>query len=632
MELLRSLPPLPRDSLLALGLVSVLTGLGHRSLRLVRAPRLSLSRLEWGFISASLGVGLIQYLPLGLAAFRCLSETTARVATGGLALLLLPDLVHLIRRVSAAAWAARGWRPTGWVAVWLATALVFLGALAIRSMVVGGLVEDDGYHLTAPKRWLHAGALDYLPTYTHTNAPMGFEMLYTIALALGGPTLAQLLHLVAGLFCFLGVFLVARRLGHPAAGLLVIACLLFENPFFDVPVLLNQAYVDLAVCWLMTAALLLWQVWCIEEDRRWLAASALCAGFAASFKFTALSMGAALILLVLLHLRRRGLGGRRAAVPLASAALLSLAPILPWLWRNGRLTGNPLYPMLSGVIPTRDWSQAHARVFTTFFRLYNWLIWRPLTEQQRKEILLASAAAVVAAFAFGLWRVRRPAPRDLLVFAAVLTLPLLATTGLYFRFLLPSIICALLVAACVAASRLRSGRVLQLATLVLVLALAKWGNWARRDLPDALRVVTGLAPERRDDSFHDVWRHINTSTPPEAHVLIAAFCASYLRTQGMAFWVDRATYTTDSHVQDFISCEDWPLFLEGIKKARIQYVVLADLPSPMDRPICSPAAFFAGGRNEYPFSRRLADEHGTRIYRSGPLAVYQLDDKWAAQR
>jgi len=35
-------------------------------------------------------------------------------------------------------------------------------------------------------------------------------------------------------------------------------------------------------------------------------------------------------------------------------------------------------------------------------------------------------------------------------------------------------------------------------------------------------------------------------------------------------------------------------------------------------------AFFPGGRNEYPFARRLAAEHGSLEFHSGVLGVYRL--------
>jgi hypothetical protein len=72
--------------------------------------------------------------------------------------------------------------------------MVFGGAVLVCTSLMGSFGDDDGYHLLAPKRWLASGTLDYLATYAHTNAPMGFEMLYAIALSLGNPTAAKMLH------------------------------------------------------------------------------------------------------------------------------------------------------------------------------------------------------------------------------------------------------------------------------------------------------------------------------------------------------------------------------------------------------------------------------------------------------
>lgn len=100
----------------------------------------------------------------------------------------------------------------------------------------------------------------------------------------------------------------------------------------------------------------------------------LCAGFAGSFKFTALSLSAALLAVTVWERARSGVRWReiqRLAVLACSVAIL---PALPWLGRCFAVTRNPVYPLLSGIFPTRDWSAEQARVFSLFFKYYNWRI------------------------------------------------------------------------------------------------------------------------------------------------------------------------------------------------------------------------------------------------------------------
>lgn len=625
MELLPSVPLLFRVPLLLLPFLCVMVALGNRFLRLLSAPTDVLSPEENGLVSLALGTGLAQFLPYTLAAVGQLSVFKLRLVFGGLALLLLPDAVRVIRRCWSRARDLLS-RPISRVAiVWLALLVLLLSALFVRGLIVSSITEDDGYHITAPKRWLQAGSLAYLPTYTHTNAPMGFEMLYMIALVFGGAALAKSLHLVAGVMCLLGVFLLAKRLGYRNAGPIAISCMLFENRLFDLPVLLNQIYVDLPVCWMMLSALVLWRVWCDHPDRRLLACSALCAGFAGSFKFIALSIGGALAVLVFLELTKRRASARDMLSSLGLAGLLSAGPVLPWLWRNWRLTGNPVYPMFSGAIPTRDWSSKHAKIFERFFRFYNWEPALPLNEAQRKEALFVVAALVIVTFAIGIWRVKQPALRQLLIFALLLVTCAFGTTGLYLRFLLPTLFCAVLIITCLCCERWPSERgQLICAVVILAVALAKVGRWARRDVPDALLVTAGFRPELRDDPFWNAFRYVNEHTPESSRVLIGAFCPSFGRTSGVAFWVDRVTLTTDSHLQDFISMNDWASFSRDIEKAHVDFVIVADAASSEKSAICSDSAFFPEAKNEYRFVRRLADHYGVPLFESGGLRVYRL--------
>ena len=619
------LPPLLSEPLWAIVFFAFLTAAGRRLTRMLGVPA-RLSPWERAFLYPALGAGIGQYPAFCLGQLGLLSPRNLVLLSGSLALFLLPDLWRCGRAAAAELRKVSLRAVSPWLLIWGVTMTLFVVGLLLRSVVLTSIVEDDGYHLTAPKRWLESGALDYLPTYTHTNAPMGFEMLYTIALAVRSAVLPHLLHLGAGIYCLSGVILIARRVGAVWAGLLAVSCALFETRLIDVPVLLNQAYADFAVAWLAMAALLLWCIWREQRNPRLLACAALCAGFAGSFKFTAVTIGAALGVLVLLELRRQHARLAETARSVALTAALAIAPILPWLFRNWRVTGNPLYPMLASAIPTRDWSARHAEVFQRFFRYYNWASDANLNESQRKHVLLVVSVVLIASLGLGIVFNKRVVVRELLVFTAILVVPALAVTGLYTRFLLPAILCSLLVIALALESAIGARRLLPVAALALLLSFGKWAAWARHGLPDALRVATGLDPQRRDDQFWNTWSYLNEHTPPDASVLMGAFCSSFSRTSGMAFWVDRKTYTTDSHLQSFFRFDSWQPFLDSIQKAHVDFAVIAE-PSPASGPLpptCSSAAFFDEGKNEYPFVRRLVTEYGSLVYSSGRLEVYKL--------
>ena len=622
-----SVPPLLLGPMLVLLLSWLMTALGYRVVVLTGLILPGLRVAERGLVYLAIGAGVSQYLPLLLGSMGILSISNVKLALAALAVLLARDLLHIAKTAAPEIRSLCRMPTRRALTAWFVILAAFGGALLVRASLMGSLGDDDGYHLLAPKRWLQSGTLEYLPTYTHTNAPMGFEMLYTLALSLANPAAAKLLHFGAGVLCLLAVFLCAKRLGHVTAGVLAISCLLLETPLFDLPVLLNLAYTDLAVCWLTLTSLLLWLIWLDNGERSLLIGAASCAGFAGSFKFTALSVGAGLMLLVFRQLKRRGLPIREMMGPLCMVGALSAVPVLPWLWRNWRVTGNPMYPILSSLVPTRDWSPEHAQIFSRFFRYYNWGQGYGADIATRKLVLLAVGAAVLAAYALGIVLVKQPALRDLLLFSALLILPALPVTGLYFRFWLPSTICTILVAACVFARHFSAERLLQVSLLLLLASFIKWGRWARYDVASGLPAALGLRAEERDDQFWHVWRYLNENTPQNAHVLMAAFYPAFQRSSGVAFWIDRTTYNTDSHLQDFIQLRTWDSFLSSVDKAKIDFVVVWNKAQIQLAPGFSS---YSGGLNEYSFSRRLVGECGSLVFRDGELEVYRLAG--AAQR
>src|SRR6202000_106505 len=100
----------------------------------------------------------------------------------------------------------------------------------LRSSTVGPLSDDDGYHLASPKRWLGLGALAYLPTYTNTNAAMGFEMLYAVRLSLWDVVAAKGFSYVSGWFVLLSLWVCARRLSGGLAGAVAVTWALLTTP------------------------------------------------------------------------------------------------------------------------------------------------------------------------------------------------------------------------------------------------------------------------------------------------------------------------------------------------------------------------------------------------------------------
>jgi len=146
-----------------------------------------------------------------------------------------------------------------------------------------------------------------------------------------------------------------------------------------------------------------------------------------------------------------------------------------------------------------------------------------------------------------------------------------------------------------------------------------------RLLLDDLRVAVGrrsLDERYRNDALWNAWGYLNANTSTDSRVLAAAFYTTIGASSGGLFWVDRASYVTDSHTEGFFHFSDWPSFLASVHMARINYVVIFDEQYEPDR-----LGFtYESLKNEYPFCRRLVDEHGDLVYQYERLRIYRLRD------
>ena len=622
-------PPLPGAALFVAVFWAVALALGRRLSRWLRLTDAGLTVWERGLVAVTLGAGTLQLFPYLLAVFGVMTPAVVRWGFAGLGLLLMPDLIRVVRRArgAVAALPLRSISRAG--LLWGALFGGLMVLLLLRASFVGNFGDDDGYHLSAPKRWLQAGTLSYLPTYMATNASMGFEMLYTIALAAWSPVAAKLLHFSAGLFTFGALVLAARRFTDPRVGLVAISLLLIATPFCDVPMLLRMAYVDLAAAWMVAASVLLWLRWREAPQPGLLLGMALCAGFAGSFKTTALAVSIAWLPVLVQGARAHGFSRRNVALTALRFGAVSVAPVLPWLLRNWRLTGNPLYPMLSGLIPTRDWTPEHARIFGRYAHYYAWGLasGASLGETTRQLLVLVTAALVAVAGGLASARAREPVARGLFLFSTVFTLISLFLTGLIFRYWLPAMICAGLALSAAILRRQSGPALLRVGIVAVAIALglqlrreAKEGEFLAR-----LRVAVGAARVEEayaDDRFRQLWNHINVATPPDARILMAAFYTTFGASTFGAFAVDRTCYATDSHLQAFLRLDEWPAFLRSVQEAGIDHVVVADRETNAGRVGFS----FPAVDHEFAYSKRLVQEFGEPV---GPafanLRLYRLD-------
>lgn len=630
-------PPIVTAPLFALWIGWMALALGYRLAKVFGFKPVGLNTWEKGFVFVALGMGTLQLVPLGLAAFHMMTPAAVRTATLLLCAALAWDLWAVAKHGYRVASSLRGLHPPKLVLAWGGLLGILLLGLLAHALAFGAFGDDDGYHLSAPARWLREGTLVYLPTYTVTNASMGFEMLYVMALAFGQALGAKALHFGAGLLFLGALHCSARRLAGEVAGLITISLLLIPNPIVNVPQIFGLAFVDFPACLTAVVGVFVWLAWRDSGDRALLVCLALLAGFTGSFKTTAISIGIFWGLVIAIDLAKQGVPWAKVLRTLALFGACVAVPVLPWLVRNWAVTSNPLYPMASSILPTRDWSPELAALFGKYVRYYSWGVasGARLTELDRKLILAATCAAVLAIGALLYWRAREPALRLLTILATCYTLFCVALTGLLFRYWLPGVICfALVASALLAKSRLKSTQQLGLAVALLGVALVAQLR-AERVFPGKLqadfRVATGLSQpdsEMANNPLWQFWLRTKAATPADARVLVGAFYTTFGSSSFGCFPIDRVCFTTDSHLQQYIRLDDWSMFLQSVANAKIEYLILSDTQFSAGRHGFS----FKAGDNEYPFCARLAAEFGDRIVSSGPFGLYRLRSTTSASK
>ena len=603
--------PLLQDPPFVVALVLLAMAIGYRTLRLLGAPVEAVTRLERGALSAAIGLGLLQYLPFALGTANLLTPVAVRIGLLALAAIFARDIASIVRGIMRA-WSGRR-APDRWIIAGAVLLAVPLAAALLSALCPCTDPDGMGYHLRAPKEWLRMGHLGYLPTLTHTNSPMGVEMLYTLALATWSDTAAKVIHYALAL---VAVYALGRRLRNCTVGFATVALTALPFPGANPPLhYFTVAYIDLGVMVEIVCAVLAWTLWRMTSLPGWLLSAALCCGLAASFKLTGLLVVMSMGFVILLEIRRHpAIVSRRMVLPLLALAVL---PVVPWLARSWILTGNPVNPMLAHLFPTRDWSVEQSDAFSTYMRYYNWGVthteWGP---PLRRAIVFGGAGLAALAGAL-LFRFSKDGDsRSLLLFTTVLTTANMLATGPYLRFFLPSLpLFVLVFFVSVPASWLHSRNLKSVVLLVLagngLLFVRGLGVGVR----EALLVATGRVS--RDEYLRNVltemplWSYTNRTLPSAARIAIVG--------SGDAYYSDRYCYVVKAYYQGRLRLDSEDHFVSDLNRDHIDFLMV---PAQLEAPPFGPDTIDA--RNEVPLTHRLARERGVLLFATHGYELYRL--------
>lgn len=602
-------------------LLVLATLIGRRIVRRL-ATTTNATRAELLVISVAIGLGILQFVPFLLGAVHLLSTTSVRIAMAVLVLAALRD-VPVALRFARDWWSGRrAWNRRWLWALPLAIPLVFsvLDALAPS-------VDPDGigYHLTAPKRWLEIGSLDFLPTLTYTSGVMGTEMLYALNLAVVGDVGAKLLHVAAVGIAAAGVYLLGVRIADARVGYLSSALFLLGP--LGIYEEIGTSYADGTATLAVVAATMCWVLWLQAGERSWLRAAALLAGIAVSFKLTAVLLPVTLAVATILIVRSRSLS-RSLTMTRREGGLLAalvVAPMLPWLIRSAVVVGNPVFPVLARWIPSRDFPADLATKFESYNRYQLWGNgWGDSLDLGARKLIIAGLALAVVVVGAVLVRLRRdPMQRILIgVLAGTVVVQVLAA-GLYIRYWIP-LVAVIQIPLLAAVFKLAGRRVEVVAVgVVTALLIAMTTRDGLRDQP--MQYVRAVVDDQRRDDFLVsripilplTWMADERTAPGDA-VLFTDLC--------FGFYVDGASLCTG--LSDALRLSSFEDFDHDVAEMRITHVV-------------APLALTTGGQPDfgngagsvsvivaeqtYAMVARLLEERGRQVATIDDWGLFELE-------
>lgn len=197
------------------------------------------------------------------------------------------------------------------------------------------------YHLAYPKLYLQHGKIFEIPFAFYSYYPMNTELLYMLPLYFGRDNLAALMHMAFGLMTAGLIYYYLKSKIDSTYALLGVLI------FLSTPIVIKLStipYVDLALAFYSTGALLALLRWRDEKAVKWLIFSAVFAGLAAGTKYNGLYIPLILAFMILYVSRND-----RPLKALLIFISVSIAVASPWYVKNAIQTGNPFYPLFFNI-------------------------------------------------------------------------------------------------------------------------------------------------------------------------------------------------------------------------------------------------------------------------------------------
>lgn len=315
------------------------------------------SRMEKFVFRAGIGLGVLAYISLGMAAIGVYRPGYVRLfvlgaaATGIIRSLWCFGKQDGRAQVLKCLQALSKYKISNWqVITFLAACIALTGALAPE-------IEYDAlwYHLWLPRLWLEYGSpVDLLSEYVSLY-PLTWELVYGAGMVLGGSIAAKLLSFSCLVLTAMVIYLVVRRYTLWSSAWVAIAI------WITTPTVLweaTTAYVDLALGFFILLTVYSVIRYTESMEKSWIILAGISVGFSLGIKHLAL------IILVLVSTGlalKLWLASRRVkpvALPILIFVGTGLIIALPWYVRSWQVSRNPVFPefySVFGAQPPQRW-------------------------------------------------------------------------------------------------------------------------------------------------------------------------------------------------------------------------------------------------------------------------------------
>lgn len=322
------------DLLASVALLAVSGAIGKRALSHLTLT--TLSRPESLALSAAFGLGIISLLTViaGLAGFFQLSLWI------GLLLLAVLTFSHLRAWLAECRTMIRSILTVSdpWSRFVLTYAAFMLMLALLLALAPPFRWDAVTYHLPIPAQYIRDGAILPNPDNHFFGFPQNMEMLYGLLMLITGADRAPaVLHSLIGILALLAIAgWVSRYTSQTTAATAV----LIPLTSYNIWLLFGWAYVDLAMLFYGTLALIAYIEWQGSRSQHWLIVMGILCGFALGVKYTAASISIALAAGIFFA------APRSAFRSLFYFGLCGAIPFIPWMIKGLLLYNNPIYPYL----------------------------------------------------------------------------------------------------------------------------------------------------------------------------------------------------------------------------------------------------------------------------------------------